>query len=260
MRNKRFPFVRMPFLFLPLLFCFCRSGGPGEVLNVAAASSSQFAMEEIIGEFTAQTGISCHLVTSSSGKLTAQIMEGAPYDVLVSADMKYPGKLARAGLTLNPPEIFTYGTLVLWSVLPEFNPDLQTLGREEIRYIAMANPDTAPYGRAAMEVLQNNDLERVLKDKLVYGESIGQVNQFIRSGSAELGFTALSVVSAPQFGNSAQWVVLDTTSYAPLAHGVVVIKRKDKKTRNAQRFRDFLFSKPAQEILRKYGYTVDESI
>jgi molybdate transport system substrate-binding protein len=132
------------------------------------------------------------------------------------------------------------------------------LSRDEIRYIAIANPKTAPYGRAALEVLQHNNLDSLLQEKLVFGESIGQVNQFIRSGSAEIGFTAMSVVSAPQFENMGRWAALDSVQYTPIEQGVVVIRQKDSEGDNALLFRDFLFSATARGILKKYGYTTNE--
>jgi molybdate transport system substrate-binding protein len=220
----------------------------------------QFAMEEIIEGFTAETGISCHLVISSSGKLTAQITEGAPYDILVSADMKYPGQLHAAGFTLGPPVIYAYGKLVLWTTQPEIEPDVKVLGSHEIRYIALANPNTAPYGAAALEVLQHHNLDVALKEKLVFGESIGQVNQFISSGSAEIGFTALSVVSAPRFEGMGRWKALDTALYSPIEQGVVVIRKEDSTQQDALLFRDFLSSDQAKQILVKYGYAIDEQV
>jgi molybdate transport system substrate-binding protein len=218
----------------------------------------QFALEEISTAFTSETGIPCHLVTSSSGKLTAQITEGAPYDLLISADMKYPEQLFREGYTLGPPRVYARGILVLWTLQDAIEPDLSALRGAEIRYIAMANPKTAPYGLAALEVLKHTNLEAELQEKLVFGESIGQVNQFISSGSAEIGFTAMSVVSAPQFRNMGRWAAVDTAYYAPIEQGVVVIRKQQSQQEDAQRFREFLFSDAARRLLRKYGYTVYE--
>lgn len=245
------------------LFCIsilnsCGGGNQSDVLTIAAASNMQFALEEIAANFTADTGITCHLVTSSSGKLTAQIAEGAPYDILISADMKYPRQLYTTGLTVGPPRIYAYGKLVLWTAQPDIEPHFDALGRNEIRYIALANPNTAPYGAAAMEVLQYHNLEETLKEKLVFGESIGQVNQFISSGSAEIGFTAMSVVSAPRFEKQGRWMELDTAYYSPIEQGVVVIGKKDREQEEALLFRDFLFSDSARQILVKYGYAIHE--
>lgn len=239
-------------------FNSCKTNSDTDVLTIAAASNMQFALEEIASVFTADSGIPCHLVTSSSGKLTAQISEGGPYDILISADMKYPGQLESAGLTYGPPQIYAYGKLVLWTTTADIEPDFNALRRDEINYIAMANPKTAPYGVAAMEVLKHLNLDEILKEKLVFGESIGQVNQFISSGSAQIGFTALSVVSSPRFKNSGRWEEIDTRFYSPIAQGVAVIRKEGKKQEDAVLFRDFLFSQQAREILIKYGYTIHE--
>ncbi|MGB5188977.1 molybdate ABC transporter substrate-binding protein [Robiginitalea sp.] len=236
----------------------CGTADKDRVLTIAGASNIQFALEEISVAFTDQTGIPSHLVTGSSGKLTAQITEGAPYDILISADVKYPGKLYREGYTVGPPRVYAYGKLVLWTLKEGVDPDLSALSRDEIRYIAVANPKTAPYGLAALEVLKNNNLDSVLQAKLVFGESIGQVNQFISSGSAEIGFTALSVVSAPKFENIGQWSVLDSVDYTPIEQGIVVIRKEGGDAQNALLFQEFLFSDSARRILKKYGYTANE--
>lgn len=245
-------------LYCTLWLCSCGNADKKRELTIAGASNMQFALEEISEAFEAQTDIPCRIVTGSSGKLTAQISEGAPYDILVSADVKYPDKLYTEGLTLGPPRVYAFGKLVLWTTLGGMDPDLSVLARDEIRYIAVANAKTAPYGQAALEVLQYNNLDSTLQEKLVFGESIGQVNQFIRSGSAEIGFTAMSVVSAPQFESIGRWAVLDSLQYNPIEQGVVVIRQKDGKGDDALLFQDFLFSEAARAILRKYGYTTNE--
>ncbi len=245
-------------LALAVLSLSCGERDRPDVLTVAAASNTQFAMEELITAFTAQTGIPCHLVTSSSGKLTAQILEGAPYDLLVSADMKYPGQLYEQKRTLGPPRVYAYGTLVLWSLREDLEPALTALKADEVRYIALANPKTAPYGIAAMEVLRHEAMDSVLKDKLVFGESIGQVNQFISSGSADIAFTAMSVVTAPRFEQNGRWAAVDTSLYSPMAQGVVVIAREDGNREEARLFSDFLVSERARKILLKYGYGIHE--
>ena len=245
-------------LYCTLWLCSCGNADTKPVLTIAGASNMQFALEEISEAFEAETGIPCRMVTGSSGKLTAQISEGAPYDILVSADVKYPDKLYTEGLTLGPPRVYAFGKLVLWTALEGIDPDLSVLSRDEIRYIAVANAKTAPYGQAALEVLQYNNLDSALQEKLVFGESIGQVNQFIRSGSAEIGFTAMSVVSASQFEKIGRWAALDSLQYKPIEQGVVVIRQKEGKGENALLFQDFLFSDSARAILRKYGYTTNE--
>lgn len=218
----------------------------------------QFAIREMAAAFTEETGISCDLVISSSGKLTAQIKEGAPFDIFVSANMKYPEEINASGLALGPPEVYAYGKLVLWAMDSEKKPSLEDLGGKEVRHVALANPETAPYGKAAVEVLESNGLYDVLRQKLVYGESISQVNQFIISRAADMGFTSLSTVISPDIKGRGNWVVLDSASYQSIAQGIVVIRQEDGDHQVALKFYKFVFSGKAQTILSRYGYALNE--
>lgn len=224
-----------------------------EKLNIAVAANMQFAMKELVNTFTDQTGIACELIISSSGKLTAQIKEGAPFDVFVSANMKYPTELFKTGYALQPPQVYAYGKLVLWSMVDGITPSVELLHHPKIKHIALANPKMAPYGTAAMEVLNYYNIATTVHDKLVFGESIAQTNQFIISKSAEIGFTAKSVVLASTMKNKGRWIDLKNI-YSPIAQGVVVIKQENHLQPQAQKFYEFLFSNAAQTILQNYGY------
>ncbi|MDO6738535.1 molybdate ABC transporter substrate-binding protein [Wenyingzhuangia sp. 2_MG-2023] len=221
-------------------------------MTIATAANMQFAMEAICKEFTQQTGIECQLIVSSSGKLTAQIQAGAPYDLFVSADMKYPETLYQKGFAITTPKTYAKGKLVLWTVLDSLTPDLENLKLPNIKHIALANPKTAPYGKAALEVLQNNHLD-TLQYKYVYGESIAQTNQFVQSKAAEIGFTAMSVVLSPNAKNKGVWIEIPTTQYHPIEQGIVLLKKHHV---DAQRFYDFVFSNKAKETLKEYGYDI----
>ncbi len=245
-------------IFFSLLFLSaCHSPQP-KTLRIATAANMQFAMQEIASTFTQQTNISCDLIISSSGKLTAQIKEGAPYDVLVAANMKYPREVHNSGLAANHPKVYAHGKLVLWSFRENQNLSIETLSDKAVRHIALANPKTAPYGAAAIEVLQHYKLYEPIKPKLVYGESIAQTNQFITSQSADAGFTALSVVRSPRMKGQGKWVELDSAIYQPIEQGVVILQQKKKDLSDAQKFYDFLFSKDAKQILKDFGYSVNE--
>ena len=136
-------------------------------------------------------------------------------------------------------------------------PSIDRLSDEAIGHIALANPKIAPYGVAAMEVLEYYGLSRKIEEKLVYGESIAQTNQFIVSKSAELGFTAMSVVLSPQMKGQGQWIELDSSIYTPIAQGVVIIKRQNTDSGHAQGFNEFLFSDEAKKVLKEFGYAID---
>lgn len=235
-----------------IMLSACQGKQP-QKLSIAVAANMQFAMKELTKTFTNKTGIQCELIISSSGKLTTQIKEKAPYDVFVAADMNYPEVLFKSGFTTKKPEIYAYGQLVLWSIKDGLTPSLELLNDKQIRHIALANPKMAPYGVATIEVLKHFNLYDNLKNKLVYGESISQTNQFIVSKAAEIGFTAKSVVLSPEMKNKGNWIDIDDANYSPIAQGAVIIKHT-KVIEEAEQFYEFLFSTDAKEILTKYGY------
>ncbi len=240
---------------IALLFLVSCTSSNNEKLSIATSANMQFAMEALVDEFSEQTGIECQLMLSSSGKLTAQIQEGAPYDVFVSADLKYPTTLFEKNLCTSNPRVYAYGKLVLWTMHPTLDPSLAMITHPSLRHLAIANPKTAPYGRAAMEVIENMKIQHEIMPKLVYGESIAQVNQFVYSKSAEIGFTAMAVVKSPKMQEQGRWLEVDPSLYTPIEQGVVVL-RTSTHLPQAQQFADFLFSTEAQSILTKFGYLV----
>jgi len=187
--------------FISLGFFYSCKTEKKDSLRIAVASNLQFVIPELVEAFSAKTGLSCEVIIGSSGKLTAQIVEGAPFDLLLSADIKYPNELSNKGFAVDQPTIYAYGALILWTAKEELIPDLDSLTSKNIAYIAMGNPKTAPYGVAAMQVLMNKEIYDNISDKIVYGESISQTNQFILSQAAELGFTSKSVVLSTQMKN-----------------------------------------------------------
>jgi len=241
--------------FFLLLFTSCEQKDNSK-LTIATAANMQFAMHELTKTFTKDTGIVCESITSSSGKLTAQIKERAPYDVFVSADMKFPNELFQSGFTTKKPKVYAYGKLVIWTMNSQLKPDFESLTKKHIKHIAMANPKTAPYGIAAEEVLKNKGLYNKIQTKLVFGESVAQTNQFIVSYAAEIGFTAKSVVLSQNIKEKGKWKEVDKDLYTPIAQGVVILKKRRNYLKEAQKFEDFLFSVKGKEILNKFGYSV----
>ena len=228
------------------------------LLRIAVAANMQYAIVELVAQFEKDSGYTCEVILGSSGKLFAQIKEGAPYDLFLSADMTYPEALHSNNLTLGPPSIYAYGALVLWTTEASLNPSMEVLQTDSVRHIALANPMTAPYGKAAMEALDFYGLKASLKDKLVFGESLGQTTQFITSGAADIGFTSQSVVVSETIKNKGRWKPINKTAYAPIPQGVVIIKSKIPKNEGAQAFYDYLFSSEGKDILQKFGYSVHE--
>lgn len=223
------------------------------ILTIAVASNAQFALKEIAYEFTKETGIKTQIIVGSSGKHTAQIEAGAPFDIFISADLKFPKTLYNQGLTVEEPEFYAYGTLVLWSFKDNIDLDLKALLASDIDHIAMPNPKTAPYGFAAYEVLTFFGIYDSIKPKLIYGESVTQTNQFIISKAVDIGFTSASSPMAPEMKNKGRWQEIDNKAYSPIGQAAVVLKQSQNLA-DANKFYLFLFSAKARRILLSYRY------
>jgi molybdate transport system substrate-binding protein len=227
-------------------------------ITVAAAANLQFTLEDLKAEFTKETGINVKTVIASSGQLTAQAENGAPFDVFMSADMDYPDKLYQGGFTLQSPRVYAYGVLVLWTMKDlDLSQGMKVLKDAGIFAVAVADPKMAPYGREAVKALKFYDLYGALEKKLVFGENISQTNQFIVSGAADIGFTAKSAVLAQNTKDKGKWIEVDTQSYSPIAQSAVVLKYGEQNhMAEAHQFYDFLFSAPARAIFEKFGYNL----
>ena len=239
-----------------LLVIFSSDYAFAEDITVAVAANVQYTFEELKAEFQKETGINVKQIIGSSGKFTTQIENGAPFDIFLSADMSYPQTLEKEGLTYNSARIYAYGTLVLWTMTDvDLSKGIEAVGDPLVKKVAMASPNTAPYGRQAVNALKHYNLYGQVHDKLVYGESIAQANQFITSKAADLGFTAKSVVLASNMKDQGRWIEVDKDAYESIAQGVVILKHAQKDSlEEAQKFFDFLFTKEARKIFQKYGY------
>ena len=147
--------------------------------------------------------------------MSTQIIQGAPFDVFVSADEEYPKNLQKAGATANTPKVYACGTLVLWTTKSglSIKADGKILSNNRVQKIAIANPKTAPYGRAAIEWLKKKGLYAQVEHKLVYGESVAQTSQYILAGACEIGLTAKSMVMAEEMRGKGSWVEIDIKYY-----------------------------------------------
>ena len=194
---------------------------------------------------------------ASSGKINAQIKSGAPYDVFMSADMEFPEALHKEGFAMAAPKAYARGVLVLWTLQPslDLNQGMHVLSKSAVKKIAMPNPKLSPYGREAMRALEHFKLRSDVEPKLVYGESIGQVNQYIDIQAVEIGFTAKSVVLAPQMQGRGKWIEVPRASYQPILQGIVMLKHGNETNAIASKeFMDFMASAKARSILEKFGY------
>ena len=226
-------------------------------LRIAASANLTHALPALTEAFQSENpGIRVETSFGASGSLVAQITHGAPYDVFLSADMDYPRALIKAGQADKESlAVFAVGQLVLWTTRPGLDPAdaAGLLQSDAVRKLAIANPDTAPYGRAARQVLQRLGLWDDLKTKLVIGENISQTAQFVDSGNADAGFVALSIVLAPKLAERGKWMLLDASWHESLEQGAVLTNRGATNPA-AARFLAFLQSPAAREIFKRYGY------
>lgn len=225
-----------------------------EVL-VAVAANFNAPLARIAEGFEARTGHKLKAAAASTGKLYAQIGAGAPFEVLLSADDETPAKLEAEGRAV-PGSRFTYaiGELVLWSAQPGL-VDAQgaVLGSDRFRHLAIANPKTAPYGRAAMEVLRGRGLEAGIAPRLVTAESIAQAHQFVASGNAELGFVAWSQLSVPGQAPRGSWWKVPPNLHGEIRQDAVLLKPGQNRPAAAALLA-YLRSEPAQAEIRAWGY------
>jgi molybdate transport system substrate-binding protein len=224
-------------------------------ITVAAAASIQYPLEEIKKEFEKSSGFTLNTIYGASGQLTSQIKNGAPFDVFLSADTTYPQTLFQEQLSYEP-YIYASGKLIIWTTSDiDLSNWQDALKGAKVKKIAIANPDVAPYGREAVDALQYYDLLDRIKNKLVFGENISQVNHFVATGGADVGLTAKSAVFNPELEQKGVWVEVDPTAYHSIAHAGVILKSaKDDHLVDAKKFFDFLFSSEAKAIFNKYGY------
>lgn len=234
--------------------------GYAETLRVAVAANFAAPMQEIASRFEQHSGHRLLLSLGSTGKLYAQIRNGAPFDMLLAADDKVPAMLEEDGNGV-PHTRFTYavGTLVLWSARDGYVDDGGAVLRQgSFKHLALANPKTAPYGASAHATLKHLGLDETLRDKLVQGENIAQAHQFIASGNAELGFVALSQVIDGKgvIGKGSAWVVPAELHPPILQDAVLIARAKDSEA--ARELLAYLKSEDALSIIEAYGYNRSE--
>lgn len=227
-------------------------------LLIAAASNVQFAMPELIADFQKSHGVDCDLVVSSSGKITSQVTAGATFDVFVSADQYYPEVLFKEGLSEGRPVPYAKGKLVYWSKTQELQAETFSLADPRFSKIAIANPKLAPYGRAAIGAIESMGLKSTIEDRLVYGENISQVNQFISVGAADIGMTSQSIIYAKEVLSSQEWLPVSDSLYSPILQDLVSLKTGQSSEKSRALFKAYMTSASAQAILQKYGYGLPE--
>jgi molybdate transport system substrate-binding protein len=229
-----------------------------QTLRIAVAANLQSVIKVLNADFTKQTGVTVEPIIGSSGNLVTQIKNGAPFDMFLSADMAFPESLFKAGFSMDEPVVYAWGNLIICS---QKNIDLKNwvtlLQRNKVDKIAIANSAIAPYGKAAEEALIKKGIMNTIKPKLVYGESIAQVNTYISTGVVTVGFTSQSFIKDAEKTTKLYWAPIDPALYTSIQQGMVILKHgKENNFEQAQKFYKYMLSSSAQAILKQYGYHV----
>jgi molybdate transport system substrate-binding protein len=243
--------------------CLGRPAGAAEI-TVAAAADLRFALDELAQEFqTNSPGSTVKVTYGSSGQLFAQIQNQAPFDLFFSADIEYPRRLAAAGLGLET-NVFRYaiGRLVVW--VPTNSPvevnrlGMQALLDPAVKRIAIAQPQHAPYGRAAVAAMKSLGVYSQAEPRLVYGENIAQTAQFVQSGAADIGIIARSLAVAPQMRTAGRFWEIPAEAYPRLEQGGLLLKGA-KEADAARAFRDFVLGPRGRDVLKRHGFHLPEA-
>jgi len=229
----------------------------GREVRVAAAADLKFAMGELVAAFEKQSGTKIEVTYGSSGNFFSQMESGAPFDLFFSADIEYARRLEAAGLA-EPGTLYKYavGSIVIW--MPAGTKvDLAKRGWSAlldpaVQKIAVANPEHAPYGRAAVAALQSAKIYEQVKTKLVYGENVSQAAQFVQSGNAQAGITALSLAMSPAMNDGKTWLIPSGTY--PAIDQAAVLLRNAKNKDTARTFLEFVKNPAGRNILAKFGF------
>jgi len=227
-------------------------------LTVAAASSLRPTLDYLVERYQQQYPDSeVSIIYGSSGRLSAQIINGAPFDLFLSADMEYPQRLREQLADVSEPQIYTIGRLVMWSArLDAAALSLQDLAADDIRRIAIAQPSVAPYGERARQALVAAGLWDKVQAKLVFGESISQAAQMAASGAADVGLFALSLAAQPELAEHS-YLLIDDSLHEPLAHGMVITPR-GRDNAQIDAFTAFMVTADAREIFVSQGFQVTD--
>ncbi len=250
--------------FIPLVLTLVMlTGGQGaasDKLTLAAASDLRYALTDIVASYKKDhPDRVVEVIFGSSGKMTSQIMNGAPYDVFFSADIAYPEKLYAAGFTTSKPAVYALGRIVLWSHKRDASQlKLKSLLDKSIKRIAIANPVHAPYGVRAKEVLHAEGLWDAVQHKLVFGENIARTAQMIESEAADVGIIALSLALFPDLAKHG-YTLIDDHLHNPLTQAYVITQYgADNKAAHA--FVRFMETEPVHVIMKQYGFIFPKEV
>jgi molybdate transport system substrate-binding protein len=251
--------IRKLILIAALAVAFVSRLCAGQEITVAAAADLQFAMQDVGARFQKETGKTVKLIYGSSGNFFQQIQNGAPFDMFFSANLEYPKKLEASGLT-EPGSFYQYarGKIVIWVPTEsklDLNSGLKILLDPSVKKIAVANPQHAPYGQAAVAAMQNENIYEKVKDKFVLGENISQTASFVVSGSADVGIVALALALSPNMKDKGRYAEIPSDEYPPIEQACVILAASKNKEA-ARQFLSFVKTSAIANVLRSYGFDV----
>ena len=228
-------------------------------IQIAVAANVSYAIDDLKKAFNkVYPDTKVQVVLGSSGKLTAQIKHGAPFQLFMSANMKYPEALYKDKIAVTEPIVYAQGTLAYLSNKPQdFSKGMALLKEVNIKNIAVANPKTAPYGKAAVEAMKSVSVYEEVKDKFVFAESASQTVSYTVTAT-DMGFIAKSSLYSPkmkQYKEGIHWAEVDSKLYTPIEQGIVILKKGESNS-EVKAFYDFMLSQNAKKILIDFGYLV----
>ena len=247
----------MRLLSLLVTLCFFTASAFAQVSTVAVAANMKDAFAEIVTSYRSTGRPEMRVVYGSSGNFTTQILNGAPFNVFIAADEQFPLELYKNGKTVNDGVVYAIGKL---AVITKTSSGIQLLDSKadmakaiaKANKVAIAKPELAPYGRAAVQYLKAEGLWDLAKDKLVYADNIGAATTYVVSGAADVGFTALSLAKSPELAKQTSFLLVDPKLYEPIKQRMVLIKGAPQEAADLYRF---MQGPQAKSILQKYGYT-----
>lgn len=250
-------FLKTVILTLALL---CRVSSAQEI-TIAAAADLQSGMQDLVTQFQKETGKSVKVIYGSSGNFFQQIQNGAPFDMFFSANLDYPKKLENAS-SIQPGSYYEYarGKIVVW--VPknsgiDLDAGLKAVLDPSVKKIAIANPQHAPYGQAAVSTMQKEGIYEKAKLKFVLGENISQTASFLALGSEDIGIVALSLALSPQMKDKGRYTEIPSSEYPPIDHACVILNSSKNKTL-AQEFLSYVKGTVVSDLLAKYGFDVSD--
>jgi len=250
--------MKLHTFFLGLAFTLICNASHANVSTIAVAANMKDAFLAIQNEFKVDNKADFRVVYGSSGNITAQILNGAPFSLFISADESYPLELVKRKMTVDKGQVYAIGKIALISKkskgiqLGSSKADL-TKAIKQANKIAIAKPELAPYGKAAVDYLKAQGLWNLAKDKLVYGDNISIATMYVASGAADIGFTALSLALTPGIAKETEYLVLNPVLYEPIQQRMVLMKNAPQEAIALYRF---MQSAKAQAILRSFGYQI----